>query len=77
MRHNTKGAERQNPSFPKELIENADFYKPVLNKIMTTHEQCVKYNFVAPFTELITYHFTTAFFLHVLTRFKAFAKTTS
>ena len=38
MIHNTKGAERQNTSFPKELIENADLYKPVLNKIMTIHE---------------------------------------
>ena len=25
-------------SFPKESVENADLYKPVLNKIMTTHE---------------------------------------
>ena len=27
-------------SFPRELVENADFYKPVLNKIMTSHEKC-------------------------------------
>ena len=46
---NTKRAERQKKtSFPKEQIENTDFYKPVLNKIMTTQKQCVKYNFVAP-----------------------------
>ena len=44
---NTKSAERQK-SFPKEQIENTDLYKFVLNKIMTTQEQCVKYNFVAP-----------------------------
>ena len=25
-------------SFLKELTENADLYKPVLNKIMTTHK---------------------------------------
>ena len=25
-------------SFPKESVENVDFYKPILNKIMTTHE---------------------------------------
>ena len=25
-------------SFPKESVENADLYKTVLNKIMTTHE---------------------------------------
>ena len=40
---NTKRAERQKTSFPKEQIENADLYKFVLNKIMTTQEQCVKY----------------------------------
>ena len=30
---NTK---RQQPNFPKEQVENADLYKPVLNKTMTT-----------------------------------------
>ena len=25
-------------SFPKESVENADQYKPVLNKLMTTRE---------------------------------------
>ena len=24
--------------FPKESVENADLYKPVMNKIMTAHE---------------------------------------
>ena len=38
----------QKTSFPKESVENTGLYKPVLNKLMTTHEQCVKYNFVAP-----------------------------
>ena len=33
--------------FSKKSVENADFYKPVLNKIIITHEQCVEYNFVA------------------------------
>ena len=33
-------------SFPKEQTENTDLYKPVLNKIMTTQEQCIKYNFL-------------------------------
>ena len=33
-----KKAERQKLSFPKESAGNADFYKPVLNKIMTTQE---------------------------------------
>ena len=47
---NTKSTERQKKqtSFPKEQVENTDLYKPVLNKTMTTQEQCVKYNFVAP-----------------------------
>ena len=31
-------AERQKTSFPKECVENAELYKPVINKIMTTHE---------------------------------------
>ena len=38
---NTKSAERQKTSFPKEQVENPDLYK-ILNKIMTTQEQCVK-----------------------------------
>ena len=35
-----KGAKIKKTSFPKEQVENADLYKPVLllNKIMTTHE---------------------------------------
>ena len=45
---NEKSAEIQKTSFPNKQIENADLYKPVLNKIMTIQEQCVKYNFVAP-----------------------------
>ena len=35
-------------SFPKESVENADFYKSVLNNIMTTHYSCVGYNFLDP-----------------------------
>ena len=45
---NTKRAERQKTSFPKEEVEYADLYKPIQNKIMTIQEQCVKYNLVAP-----------------------------
>ena len=30
--------ERQKLSFPEESVENADFYKPVLNQIVATHE---------------------------------------
>ena len=44
----TIGAERQKSSFPKEQVENTDLYKPELNKIMTSQDYCVKYNFVAP-----------------------------
>ena len=35
-------------SFPKKSVENLDSFKTVLNKIMTTHRQCVEYNFIAP-----------------------------
>ena len=34
----------------KWISRNADFSKPVLNKIMATQEQHIKYNFVAPLT---------------------------
>ena len=33
-----KAQENKKASFPKKSVENADFYKPVLKKIMTTHE---------------------------------------
>ena len=36
-RQKMKNSERGKTRFLKELVENADFYKPVLNKIMTTH----------------------------------------
>ena len=45
---NTKNPERQKKRFSKEKVENTDLHKPLLNKIITTQEQCVKYNFVAP-----------------------------
>ena len=38
IRKNTKSAERQKSSSPKESVENTDFYKPVWNKIMITLE---------------------------------------
>ena len=34
----TKTQKHKNLVLPKEQVENADLYKPVLNKIMTTHE---------------------------------------
>ena len=39
---NTKSAERQKTSFPKEQVKNTDLCKPILNKIMNTQEQSVK-----------------------------------
>ena len=33
-----KSTERQKTSFPKESVKNADLFKSVLNKIMTTLE---------------------------------------
>ena len=33
-----KKVERQKNSFPKELVENVDLYKRLLNKIMTAHK---------------------------------------
>ena len=36
--HNAKSIKKQWTRFPKESVENADLYKPVLDKIMTTQE---------------------------------------
>ena len=33
--------------FLKEYVENADLKKFLLTKIMATHKECIKYNFVA------------------------------
>ena len=41
IRHRTgrkQKAQKDQNSFPKESVENADLSKPALNKIMTTHE---------------------------------------
>ena len=37
-RHKTQKAHRDKTSFSNESVENADFRKPVLNKIMTSQE---------------------------------------
>ena len=37
-----ENAERRKTCFWKELVEMIDLSKPVLNKIMPTHEKCVK-----------------------------------
>ena len=34
----TKTLKDKNLALPKEQVKNADFYKPVMNKIMTTRE---------------------------------------
>ena len=39
---------RWKTSFRKENVEIADLHEPILNKIMTTQESCINYNFVAP-----------------------------
>ena len=44
IRHNAESRERQKTSFPKELVKNADLYKTVSKKIMTTHEWCVRFH---------------------------------
>ena len=42
IRHRTERKHKKRrttkTSFQKESVENADLHKPVLNKIMTTHE---------------------------------------
>ena len=35
---NTETTEIRKTSFPKEIVENSDLHKPVLNRIMTTQE---------------------------------------
>ena len=47
-RKNAESTERRKTSFPKETIENADIHKAVLNKTITTQQQSVKYDLVAP-----------------------------
>ena len=38
FRHNAKSVEKHKTSFPNKSAENAELYKPVLNKIITIHE---------------------------------------
>ena len=52
IRQNAKSIEKQKTNFPKESVKNTDLYKPVFNKIITTHEYCMKYNFVTPLIDL-------------------------
>ena len=36
--HSAKSVEKQKTSFSKGSVKNADLYKPVLNKILTTYK---------------------------------------
>ena len=48
-RHETHSSHfRITPSFLKDFVENTYLYHSVLNKILTTHEKCIKHNFLAP-----------------------------
>ena len=47
-RQKTQNRESRKSSFLKEQVKNADLYKPVLKKIMTTHKEYLKLDFVAP-----------------------------
>lgn len=49
-RQQTQDKERQKKSFLKEQVENVDLRTTNLNKVMATHEECIKYNFAAPLT---------------------------
>ena len=51
---NTEIIGRRKTSFPKEIAENADLHKPVINKIMTTQGYYTEYNFVAPLSVVQT-----------------------
>ena len=46
-------------SFLKETVENADLLKTILKKTMTTQQQCVEYDFVAPLNLNYLYLFLT------------------
>ena len=35
---NIESTERRKTRFPKEIVENADLHKPVLNKMMAMHQ---------------------------------------
>ena len=41
-RQKRQKAQNKKTSFLKELVENADLHKPVLNKIKTTKKYCEK-----------------------------------
>ena len=43
-----ESTDRRKTSSLKETVENANLQNALLKKTMTTQEQCVKYDFVAP-----------------------------
>ena len=44
----TKTQKEESLVLPKEQVENTDLYKPVINKVMTTRMEFIKYKFVGP-----------------------------
>ena len=50
----TQNKARRTTSFLK-IGENVDLYKSVLNKIMTTDKECIKFNFVVPLGSVLTW----------------------
>ena len=47
-KHKKRRKTKKKKSFPREQVENTDLHEPVLDKVMTTQEQCAKYDFLAP-----------------------------
>ena len=47
FKKSTDSIERWKSRVPKRIGANRNLHKPVLNKIMTTQEQCVKHDFIA------------------------------
>ena len=54
-KENREKSERQKSSAPEKKVEKADLYKPVLDKIMTTLEKCLKYKFGARSTVIFCF----------------------
>ena len=49
-RQKSQNTERWKSMFLKEYVENADLSETLLNKTMITHEEFIKFNFIAPLT---------------------------
>ena len=53
-RQKIQNTEIRKTGFLKEKVGNEDLCKSVMNKIITTHEQCIKNSFVAPLMIMIS-----------------------